>query len=88
MTSCTKTQVVAQLDYIEQTARVLFLKHLEDLERDKGLPQLAGKTYQPIIAEAFTWKVSGHYKAMRGRRAAYRSTAARYRTTGQHPAQP
>lgn len=47
----------SELDYIEQTSWILFLKYLEDLERDKATAaQLAGKTYQPIISEPFTWK--------------------------------
>lgn len=67
----------SELDYIEQTSWVLFLKYLEDLERDKATAaQLAGKSYQPIIAESFTWKVWAapktadgkldHHKAMTG----------------------
>ena len=47
----------SELDYIEQTSWILFLKYLEDLERDKATAAaLAGKTYQPIISEPFTWK--------------------------------
>lgn len=67
----------SELDYIEQTSWILFLKYLEDLERDKQTAaQLAGKTYQPIIAEEFTWKVWAipkgadgkldHHKALSG----------------------
>lgn len=48
----------SELDYIEQTSWILFLKYLEDLERDKATAaQLAGKTYQSIIAEPYTWRV-------------------------------
>jgi type I restriction enzyme M protein len=48
----------SELDYIEQTSWVLFLKYLEDLEKDKQTAaQLAGKAYQPIIAEAYKWHV-------------------------------
>lgn len=48
----------SELDYVEQTSWVLFLKYLEDLERDKQTAaQLAGKTYQPIIAEPYKWHV-------------------------------
>lgn len=58
----------SELDYIEQTSWVLFLKYLEDLERDKATAaQLAGKTYQPIIAEAFTWKIWAAPKAADGK---------------------
>lgn len=46
----------SELDYIEQTSWILFLKYLEDFERDKNTAaQLAGKAYQPIIAEAYKW---------------------------------
>jgi len=48
----------SELDYVEQTSWVLFLKYLEDLERDKQTAaQLAGKTYHPIIAEPYKWHV-------------------------------
>lgn len=58
----------SELDYIEQTSWVLFLKYLEDLERDKATAaQLAGKTYQPIIAEAFTWKIWAAPRAADGK---------------------
>jgi type I restriction enzyme M protein len=46
----------SELDYVEQSSWLLFLKYLEDLERDKATAaQLAGKTYTPIIAKPFTW---------------------------------
>ena len=46
----------SELDYIEQTSWILFLKYLEDLERDKQTAaQLAGKSYQPIIEEQYKW---------------------------------
>lgn len=48
----------SELDYVEQTSWVLFLKYLEDLERDKQTAaSLTGKTYQPIIEEAYKWHV-------------------------------
>lgn len=48
----------SELDYVEQTSWILFLKYLEDLERDKQTAaQLAGKTYQPIIQEQYKWHV-------------------------------
>ena len=41
----------SELDYVEQTSWVLFLKYLDDLERDKSTAaELSGKTYTPIIA--------------------------------------
>lgn len=46
----------SELDYIEQTSWIIFLKYLEDLERDKQTAtQLAGKAYQPIIEEQYKW---------------------------------
>ena len=39
------------LDYIEQTSWILFLKYLDDLEKDKEKSaRLAGKKYQHILA--------------------------------------
>ena len=48
----------SELDYVEQTSWVLFLKYLDDLERDKATAaELSGKTYNPIIAPEFQWTV-------------------------------
>ena len=48
----------SELDYVEQTSWILFLKYLEDLERDKQTTaQLSGRTYQPIIEEQYKWHV-------------------------------
>jgi len=39
----------SELDYIEQTSWVLFLKHLSDLEKDKAdSTELSGEEYTPI----------------------------------------
>jgi type I restriction enzyme M protein len=58
----------SELDYVEQTSWVLFLKYLEDLERDKQTAaQLAGKTYQPIISEQYKWHVWAVPKAKDGK---------------------
>ncbi len=47
----------SELDYIEQTSWVLFLKYLDDFEADKAKAALLdGKTYQPIIEGEFCWK--------------------------------
>ena len=67
----------SELDYVEQTSWVLFLKYLEDLEKDKQTSaELAGKTYQPIIEEQYKWHVWAapkgadgkldHHKALTG----------------------
>ena len=39
-----------ELDYIEQTSWLLFLKYLDDLEQEQAMNALlSGKTYKPII---------------------------------------
>jgi type I restriction enzyme M protein len=48
----------SELDYVEQTSWILFLKYLDDLERDKATAaELTGKTYTPIIANEYQWTV-------------------------------
>ena len=45
-----------ELDYIEQTSWILFLKYLDDFEREREREaQLAGKTKAKIINEAHRW---------------------------------
>ena len=40
----------SELDYVEQTSWVLFLKYLDDLERDRRTKaELSGKTYEDLI---------------------------------------
>lgn len=67
----------SELDYVEQTSWVLFLKYLEDFEHSRQTAaKLAGKTYSPIIEEQFKWGVWAcpktadgkldHHKAMTG----------------------
>ena len=46
----------SELDYVEQTSWILFLKYLDDLEKDKATAaELTGKTYTPIIDKKFQW---------------------------------
>lgn len=46
----------SELDYVEQTSWVLFLKYLDDLENDrKTAAELSGKKYTNIIAKEFQW---------------------------------
>ncbi|MFT5242964.1 MAG: type I restriction enzyme M protein [Glaciecola sp.] len=48
----------SELDYVEQTSWVLFLKYLDDLEKDKATAaELTGKAYTNIIAPDFQWSV-------------------------------
>jgi len=66
-----------ELDYIEQTSWVLFLKHLDDLEKDKQTAaKLSGKASVEIIAPEYRWEVWAmpkgkdgkldHHKALTG----------------------
>lgn len=46
----------SELDYVEQTSWVLFLKYLDDLEKDRATAaELTGKSYTPIIDKKFRW---------------------------------
>jgi type I restriction enzyme M protein len=46
----------SELDYVEQTSWILFLKYLDDLEKDKKtVAKLAGKTYVDIISSEYKW---------------------------------
>jgi type I restriction enzyme M protein len=48
--------VSSELDYIEQTSWILFLKYLDDLEKDKEVEEkLAGKEYKNIIDKKYRW---------------------------------
>ena len=67
----------SELDYVEQTSWILFLKYLDDLEKDKQTSaELSGKTYENIIAPEFQWNIWAmpktkdgkidHHKALTG----------------------
>src|SRR5512134_3794215 len=46
-----------ELDYTEQASWLLFLKYLDDLERDKATEAaLEGKTYAFILDEPYRWE--------------------------------
>lgn len=46
----------SELDYVEQTSWILFLKYLDDFEKDKkAAAELAGKTYTNIIDPKYRW---------------------------------
>jgi type I restriction enzyme M protein len=48
----------SELDYVEQTSWILFLKYLDDLEKDRATAaELTGKTYSPIIDKEYQWTV-------------------------------
>lgn len=67
----------SELDYVEQTSWILFLKYLDDLEKDRATAaELTGKTYTPIIDKDYQWTVWAipkgkdgkldHHKALTG----------------------
>jgi len=67
----------SELDYVEQTSWILFLKYLDDLEKDRAtVAELTGKPYTPIIDKEYQWTVWAmpkgadgkldHHKAMTG----------------------
>ncbi len=67
----------SELDYVEQTSWVLFLKYLDDLERDKATAaELKGKSYTNIIDKKYQWNIWAmpkdkhgkldHHKALTG----------------------
>ncbi len=46
----------SELDYIEQTSWLLFLRYLDELEKEKAdIAQLEGKTYSFILEERYRW---------------------------------
>jgi len=47
----------SELDYVEQTSWILFLKYLDDFEADKKTAaELSGKAYTEIIASQYRWE--------------------------------
>jgi type I restriction enzyme M protein len=67
----------SELDYVEQTSWVLFLKYLDDLEKKKRTEaELDGKEYKEILAPEFRWETWAapkdkegkldHHKALSG----------------------
>ena len=67
----------SELDYVEQSSWILFLKYLDDLEKDRATAaELTGKTYTPIIDKNYQWTVWAmpkgkdgkldHHKALTG----------------------
>ena len=57
-----------ELDYVEQTSWILFLKYLNDLEEDKKTEAaLSGKTYSYILADKYRWSSWAHPKTADGK---------------------
>jgi len=47
----------SELDYIEQTSWILFLKYLDDFEQDKQMAAaLSGTLYVPLFTPSFRWQ--------------------------------
>lgn len=47
----------SELDYVEQTSWILFLKYLDDLEKDKKTAaELSGTIYNQIINPEYKWE--------------------------------
>jgi type I restriction enzyme M protein len=58
----------SELDYVEQTSWILFLKYLDDFEQDKQTEaELAGKKYLPIIDGKYRWEAWAAPKAKNGK---------------------
>jgi type I restriction enzyme M protein len=67
----------SELDYVEQTSWVLFLKYLDDFQKDKqDAAELSGKPHKSIISQKYSWEVWAapktkdgkidHHKALSG----------------------
>ena len=47
----------SELDYVEQSSWILFLKYLSDLEKEESkVAELKGKSYQSILSKAYKWE--------------------------------
>ena len=58
----------SELDYIEQTSWILFLKYLDDHEKDKvDSALLNGKVYASILSEEFSWSTWASPKSSNGK---------------------
>lgn len=58
----------SELDYVEQTSWILFLKYLDDLEKDKKTAaKLMGKIYTSIINPEYRWEVWAVPKDKKGK---------------------
>ena len=58
----------SELDYVEQTSWILFLKYLDDLEKDRRTKaELTGKEYENIIGKQYRWDAWAAPKAKDGK---------------------
>ena len=59
----------SELDYVEQSSWILFLKYLDDLETSREeAAELDGRDYEPIIAKKFRWSTWAVPKKKNGER--------------------
>src|SRR5690606_42121181 len=57
----------SEIDYIEQTSWVLFLRYLDQLEQDKAdADELQGKTNNYILSEEYRWNSWAYTKDVQG----------------------
>ncbi len=57
-----------ELDYVEQSSWVLFLKYLDDLESDReAAAVLTGETYRPLLTPEYRWSAWAAPKGADGR---------------------
>lgn len=57
-TYSTRTRCGSELDYVEQTSWILFLKYLADLEKDRETAALlTGKSYTKLLDNEYQWAV-------------------------------
>ena len=60
--------VATELDYIEQTSWILFLKYLDDLEKEKEKEaKLAGREYKKLIGPKYRWETWACPKTSEGK---------------------
>ena len=58
----------SELDYVEQTSWILFLKYLDDFEKDKQAEAtLSGSEYYPILDTEYRWEVWAAPKEKNGK---------------------
>ena len=58
----------SELDYVEQTSWILFLKYLDDLEKDRATAaELTSKPYTPIIDKKYQWSIWAMPKGKEGK---------------------
>ena len=58
----------SELDYVEQSSWLLFLKYLEALEQDRAMAaELEGRTYDFILADAYRWQAWAAPKSAAGK---------------------